>query len=561
MAPAIIKLVVVASAFYFQLVMGLWPMPRNLNMGTTPLRLSSSFSIVSKVTNAPSDLSDAIARTKTFLEQDKLQRLVVGRGVNDTQKINAAKTLQELSVSIVGKRTVQSISKEAILDLDQRSEGYTLVVPSDGSTAELTAESTLGLLRGLTTFGQLWYELESTTYTVQTPLNITNDSPAYPYRGFMLDTARNFFPVSDIKRTIDAMSWVKLNSFHWHVTDTQSWPLAIDAIPELSAAGAYSSANVYSKEDVQDIISYAGARGIDVVVEIDTPGHTGSIAFSHPELVACSDASPWSTFANEPPAGQLRLASPTAVDFAASIFRSVAADFPSRYLSTGGDELNTECYAQDNETQADLKASGQTLEQALNTFTQATHGVLKQAGKTPIVWEEMVLDHNVTLSNDTIVMVWISSQDVAAVADKGFRVVHAASDFLYLDCGGGEWVGDDIANSWCDPFKTWQKIYSFDPLATLTADQTNLILGGETLLWTEQSDSSNLDPIVWPRTAASAEVFWTGATLPDGSPRNGSEALSRLHDVRYRFVQRGVRAIALQPLWCALRPGLCDLNA
>ena len=84
---------------------------------------------------------------------------------------------------------------------------------------------------------------------------------------------------------------------------------------------------------------------------------------------------------------------------------------------------------------------------------------------------------------------------------------------------------------------------------------------GEQLLWTEQSGPENLDSIAWPRAASSAEVFWTGATLPDGSPRNVSTALPRLHDFRFRMVQRGVKAIPLQPLWCALRPGLCDLNA
>lgn len=106
----------------------------------------------------------------------------------------------------------------------------------------------------------------------------------------------------------------------------------------------------------------------------------------------------------EPPSGQLRLASPKAIDLATSIFRSVASNFPSKYLSTGGDELNTACYSQDNETQAELRASGQTLEQALNNFTHATHNTLQQAGKTPVVWEEMILNHNVTLSNDTIAM-------------------------------------------------------------------------------------------------------------------------------------------------------------
>jgi len=142
------------------------------------------------------------------------------------------------------------------------------------------------------------------------------------------------------------------------------------------------------------------------------------------------------------------------------------------------------------------------------------------------------------------------------LAQKGFKFIHAASDYFYLDCGGGGWVGDNIlGNSWCDPFKTWQKSYSFNPTANLTAEQSKLVLGGQHLLWTEQSGPSNLDNVVWPRAASSAELFWSG---PGGDV---SKALPRLHDVSFRFVQRGVKAIPLQPLWCALRPGLCDLNA
>jgi hexosaminidase len=106
----------------------------------------------------------------------------------------------------------------------------------------------------------------------------------------------------------------------------------------------------------------------------------------------------------EPPAGQLRFADPKAIQLASSIFSSVATAFPSKYLSTGGDELNIPCYMTDNATVAQLHATGQTLEQALNTFTQATHGAVHKAGKSPIIWEEMVLVHNVTLANDTIAM-------------------------------------------------------------------------------------------------------------------------------------------------------------
>ncbi|OBZ71292.1 Beta-hexosaminidase 2 [Grifola frondosa] len=502
----------------------------------------------------------AVSRTTSHIRNDKLERLVVGRGSSDSSKIQHAMVLESLELSLSHGSNVRSIAEEASQAIGTRSEGYTLLVPADGSSALLSANSTLGLLRGLTTFEQLWYEWSGDTYTLEAPISIA-DSPAYPYRGFMLDTARNFFPVADIKRTLDAMSWVKMSELHWHVVDSQSFPLEVPGFTELASKGAYSSSMVYTASDVQDIVAYAGARGIDVMVEIDTPGHTAIISASHPEYVACAQASPWADFANEPPAGQLRLASSATTNFTASLLGAVAKMFPSRVMSTGGDELNTNCYMQDAETQAELNATGRTLEQALDVFTRTTHAAIEQEGKTPAVWEEMVLDHNVTLSNETLVLVWISSANAAAVAAKNFRIVHSPSDYFYLDCGAGEWIGDDVANSWCDPFKTWQKSYTFDPLANLTEDQTHLVLGGtfihasysctsahplsgQQLLWTEQSSPANLDSIVWPRAASSAEVFWSG---PGG---NLSTALPRLHDIAFRMRQRGVNAIPLQPLWC-----------
>ncbi|KAJ7505796.1 glycoside hydrolase family 20 protein [Mycena galericulata] len=543
-------------------VLALWPIPATFKNGSDFLVLSPTFAINVNVPNPPQDLLAAVSQTKTYLNTDQLQRLVPGRGSSDAGAVKSAPRLPSLTLTLQNTASVLSISEESVKDISNRSEGYTLSIPNNGKAAILSANSTLGLFRGLTTFTQLWYDLSGVTYTNVAPVSILNDAPAYPYRGFMLDTSRNFFPVADIKRTLDAMSWVKINTFHWHIVDSQSFPLVLPEFPELAQQGAYSATEVYSAADVQDIVSYAAARGIDVLMEIDSPGHTAIIAASHPSFVACNQASPWATFANEPPAGQLRLASPAVVNFTANLFTAAAKVLPGKFFSTGGDELNTECYAQDAQTQADLKASGKTLEQALNTFTVASHSALAKLGKTPVVWEEIVLEHNLTLSQETVVMVWISSQDAAAVAALNFRLVHSPSDYFYLDCGGGEWIGDDpTGNSWCDPFKTWQHSYTFDPLANLTSAQKHLVLGGQQLLWTEQSDPNNMDSIVWPRAATSAEIFWTGATLPDGSPLSGTEALPRLHELRYRMVQRGVRAIQLQPQWCVLRPELCNINS
>jgi len=545
--------VLCAVVLFPEAVHALWPQPRNLQTGSDALRLDFSFSIDVAVPNAPQDLVAAAERTRELLFSDQLGRLVLGRGEDDLPAVRAANALCSLKLTLSEWGTSQPIATEATLPLGSRDEAYSLVVPADGSEAVLSANSTLGLFRGLTTFGQLWYTASGTVYTLGVPLEI-QDSPAYPYRGLLLDTARNYFPVSDIKRTLDACSWVHINTFHWHIVDSQSFPLIVPGFANLAENGAYSASSVYTPQDVADVISYAGERGIDVLVEIDTPGHTSAISKTYPEYVACAEATPWATYANEPPAGQLRLASPATINFTVDLLSAVAEMFPSTLFSTGGDEINTQCYLDDPETQQEL--GGRTLNQALDAFTQATHGAIRSLGKTPVVWEEMVLSFNLTLSNDTIAMVWISSADAAAVAAKGFRFVHAASNSFYLDCGAGGWVGNNPSgNSWCEPFKTWQNAYTFDPLANLTAAQAPLVLGGQQLLWTEQSGPQNLDPIVWPRAAASAEVFWTG---PGG---NVSAALPRLHELGYRLRNRGVQAISLQPEWCALRPFACDLTA
>ncbi|KAJ3568850.1 hypothetical protein NP233_g5442 [Leucocoprinus birnbaumii] len=544
-------------AVYLPSALALWPRPQNLTTGTTPLRLAPDFSIkISGISHLPKDLTDAVARTTNFLKTDKLQILVPDRGASLASTVKSAKTLQSLTISsISGTSTpIKSISEDAVAGLGVADESYSLRVPAGGD-AELTAKSALGMFRGLTTFEQLWFDLGGTTYTLQAPVQI-EDAPVYPYRGFMLDTSRNYFPVSDIKRTLDAMSWVKINHFHWHAVDSQSFAIVVPGFEEIAQKGAYSPSQVYSTHDVEDIVSYAAGRGIDVMIEIDNPGHSSVIFKSHPEHIACPEATPWSQFAGEPPAGQLRLASPSTTNFTARLINAVSSMFPSKLFNTGGDEINTNCYAKDNETQADLASQGKTLEEALDTFTQATHSVLADAGKTPVVWEEMALEHQVNLRNDTIVLVWISSEHVGAVAQKGFRLIHAASDFFYLDCGGGGWLGNNInGDSSCGVYKTWQKSYSFNPRAGLEEDQFDLVMGGQQLLWAEQSAPSNLDSHVWPRAASSAELFWSG---PGGDVKT---ALPRLHEVGFRFRQRGVDAIPLQPEWCALRPNACDADA
>ena len=149
------------------------------------------------------------------------------------------------------------------------------------------------------------------------------DAPKFAHRGLNLDVARNWFPVEDILRTIDALSWNKYNRLHIHMTDSQSWPIEIPSIPELAEKGAYEEQLTYSPADIQLIHTYAIERGIEIIIEFDMPGHTTSIGYAFPDLITAFDAKPWTTYCNEPPCGQLKLNSSAVGEFLEKLFADI----------------------------------------------------------------------------------------------------------------------------------------------------------------------------------------------------------------------------------------------
>lgn len=159
-------------------VLALWPIPTTLETGMTALNISPSFYFDVQVQCAPADLYEAVAQAKYYLENDKLGRLIVGRGSNDTTALASAKTLTSLTLSLISGTNAEPIASEAVKPLGTRREEYALTIPADGSAATLTANSTLGLYRGLTTFNQLFYHYGGVTYTILAPIIIT-DTPAY----------------------------------------------------------------------------------------------------------------------------------------------------------------------------------------------------------------------------------------------------------------------------------------------------------------------------------------------------------------------------------------------
>ena len=446
-------------------------------------------------------------------------------------------------------------------------ESYALTV-SDAGDVTISAVTSIGLARGLTTFTQLFYEhSKGGVYSELAPVSIT-DAPKFPWRGLNLDTSRTFKALEDIYRTIDALAYSKFNRLHWHVTDSQSWPLELPSMPEVADKGAYIGFQKYSPADVKAVQEYGALVGVEVVMEIDQPGHTASIWYSHPELIAAFEIMPnWDTYAAEPPSGTLKLSSTAVYDFLEKLFDDVLPRLKplTSHFHLGGDEVNKNAYNLDDTVGSNESA---VLQPLMQKFMDRNMKQITEAGFTPLVWEEMLLDWNLTLPKSTIVQSWQSDENVAEIASKGYRVITGNYNFWYLDCGYGQWLdfrpgtasqGFWPYNDYCSPRKNWRLMYSYDPLAGVPANETHLVIGGETHIWSEHTDDVNLDNKVWPRACAAAEVLWSGPKDASGQNRSQITASPRLSEMRERLVARGVKAEPIQMPFCTMNGTQCAL--
>ena len=339
-------------------------------------------------------------------------------------------TLQSAQPNVDSPKIYISNVKITQSGKDATDESYEMAITREG-VATIKAESTLGVLHGLETFSQLFVQHSmGGIYTSLAPVYIS-DKPMYKHRGVLLDVSRSYYSVDAIYRTLDAMAWNKLNKLHIHVTDSQSWPLEIPSIPSLSEKGRYSPGKVYTPTDIQNIQNYGAARGVEVYFEIDTPGHTSSIAFSHPELIAAFEAAPYILYCNEPPCGTLRLNDSAVDTFLDELMHDLLPRLSpfSSYFHIGGDEVKYNAYTLDptvgtNETSV--------INKLLQQFYDKQEARLRTAGMTPIVWEEVPLDYNVTIGSHVVVQTWLSADSVKSVTSMGNRVIDSGYDYWVI---------------------------------------------------------------------------------------------------------------------------------
>ncbi|KAL9595170.1 MAG: hypothetical protein Q9179_005093 [Wetmoreana sp. 5 TL-2023] len=356
----------------------------------------------------------------------------------------------------------------------------------------------------------------------------------------------------------------KLNRLHIHASDAQSWPLEIPSLPDLAMKGAYSHAQIWRTEDLEAVQLHGTYYGVQVFTEIDLPGHTTSIGNAYPYLVTAKDV-PWPGYALEPPSGQLRLNSSEVPPFIQTLLDDLLSR-TSRHSSLfhlGGDELNMNAYRLDPTVNS---SSYQILQPLVQAFINHVISIATAHSLTVIMWEEMVLDWNLTLPQDVIIQTWRGSDDDAlgTILNKGYKTLFGSNAHWYLDCGHGYFVDLEPSNpdspvrppyiDYCSPYKNWRHMYAYDPVANVPQSQRHPVVGGEVHLWGELTDSVNLDGMLWPRVAAAAEVMWSAlGTKPDES------ITRRLADMRERLVMRGIRAGVVQMEWCLRHKGGCRL--
>ncbi|XP_064478688.1 beta-hexosaminidase subunit beta-like isoform X2 [Ornithodoros turicata] len=422
-----------------------------------------------------------------------------------------------------------------------QNETYTLEVPDEGE-AVLKSQTVWGALRGLETFSQLVYEEDKTGKLLINATEI-EDFPRFGFRGILVDSARHFLPVDVIKQNLDAMAYNKFNVLHWHIVDDQSWPLELRTFPNLTES-AFSRRYVYSKADVQDIVEYARLRGIRVIPEIDTPGHTQALGKIFPDLLTPCYGNGTRGTPNYPKHAAFEMLDPTkniTYDVVNEILKEVADTFKDEYLHLGMDEVSYDCWKSSPEIKEFMEQHCMSdVNEVEQYYIRRTFEKLEGSGSKLMIWQDPI-DNDVQVPEGTLVGVWKNSslcaevnnwrEHVSRTVRKGYQVVLSACWYLnYISYG-----------------EDWKRYYQCDPTSFEgTQREKDLVVGGEATVWGEYIDGNNLIPTLWPRACAVAERLWSSVSF-----NNTDDASFRLDQQRCRMVRRGISAQPILNGFCS----------
>ncbi len=453
-------------------VLNLMPWPASAQSGSGALKIDATFGVAfTGYTEARLDRAG-----QRFLAQLQKQTALLISG----KPVDAAKAKLVVHTDHASKE-VQELGED---------ESYTLEVTPTG--AKLDAANPLGVLRGLQTFLQL---VDVSPDGFAAPAVAIKDQPRFAWRGLLIDSSRHFTPVDVLKRNLDGMEAVKLNVFHWHISDNQGFRAESKKFPKLTSMG--SGGAYYTQGEIRDLISYARDRGIRVVVEFDMPGHSSSWFVGYPEI-----ASTPGPFKIEEEWGVMDPAmdpmNEKTYKFLDTFIGEMAKLFPDHYFHIGGDEVNGKAWDANPKIQEFKKTHNYKTNDELQTyFSQRVQKLVNKHGKAAIGWDEIFVPG---APKDIVIHSWRGPKSLAAAAQQGYKGI--LSNGYYIDL-------------------MWSaaRHYAVDPLsgdaANLTPEQQKLVLGGEATMWSEYVNWENIDNRIWPRTAAIAERYWSPQSVTD----------------------------------------------
>ena len=425
---------------------------------------------------------------------------------------------------------------------DGGKEAYNINVSSDGILVRAVAPE--GIYRATRTL--LKSVGTEKTSSVEFPSAEVSDWPRFGYRGLMLDVSRHFSDVEMVKRTIDMLALHQLNIFHWHLTDDQGWRIEIKSHPELTEVGAWRDDTVvgrylggtdyptdgkrhggfYTQEQIREIVAYAKERYIEIIPEIDLPGHTSAVLAAYPQL-GCEDkeykvANRWGVIRDVLCAGN-----PASLDLFKDIMDEVCELFPGKYIHLGGDECVKERWKACPKCQRKIRELGlkdgsrYSKEDYLQSwFMGEVASFVQSKGKRVIGWDEIL--EGVPM-DDSVIMSWRGTEGGITAARMGHDVVMTPTSDMYFD--QSQTLASQLEEIPVGGFINVMKVYSYEPLpASLTPEQQKHILGCQANVWCEYMPEERIRQYqMLPRLAALSEVQWT---MPER--KNYKDFLKRL---------------------------------
>ena len=421
-----------------------------------------------------------------------------------------------------GKQPARKTRNTLLLQLDARAgipaEGYRLRVAEH--EAELTAGDESGIFYGLQTL------LQMADADGNIPCAEIEDYPRYGYRGLHLDVCRHFFPVEFVKGYLDRMAAAKLNRFHWHLTDGAGWRIEIKKYPALTDIAAWrpypdwegwnfggkrychrddpaAAGGYYTQDDIREVVEYARALHIEVIPEIEMPGHSEEVLAVYPEL-SCS-GKPYTD-------SDFCIGNEQTFEFLESVLSEVIGLFPSEYIHIGGDEASKQGWRTCPECAARMRREGlQDVDELQSYLVHRIGTFLAAKGRRLLGWDEILQGG---LAPGATVMSWRDTEGGIAAARAGHRAVMAPSNYCYLDFCQDDPTREPVAAA---AFLTLAQAYSYDPAPdSLGADVVPMILGVQGNLWCEHVPTAeHAEHMIWPRLLAIAEVGWSAPERKD----------------------------------------------